>query len=128
METKQEKLSQFVSNNVLKCDTMLTEDLLKEGKFSHDDIENYVIDPKEYKDYGFENAKEFEDSGENVNEIFEWWSCTDWLIEKLAKKNEPILRTDYGDYWGRTCTGQAIRLDRVIEDIYDDLQKTIGDN
>jgi len=122
-EPTQDELRRFVDREVYHNESMLVEELLKEGKFQYEDIENYYIDPKEYADYGYESAQEFEDSGENVNEIYEWWRVSTWLLEKLAKKGEPILRTDYGDYWGRTCTGQAILLDNVISEIYKDLQK-----
>jgi len=30
---------------------------------------------------------------------------------------EPILESDYGTWWGRTCTGQAIQLDGTIQKI-----------
>ena len=118
---KQNKLRDFVSREVLSCESMLVEDLLKDGKFQYEDIANLHIVPKEYTDYGYESAEAFEDSGENMQEIFEWWKCTDWLIKKLKAKGEPILETDYGDYWGRTCTGQAIYLDGIIEEIYNEL-------
>ena len=54
--------------------------------------------------------------------IYEWWLVNDWFIEKLRAEGEPILENDYGTWWGRTCTGQAIFLDYVIEKIYDGLQ------
>jgi hypothetical protein len=125
METaeKQIKLRDFVGREVYHNESMLVEELLEDGKFQYEDIENYYIDPKEYADHGYNSAQEFEDSGENINEIYEWWRVSDWLLGRLAKKGEPILRTDYGDYWGRTCTGQAILLDGVIEEIWDELQK-----
>ena len=120
---KQEKLSLFVSREVYHNESMLVEDLLKDGKFNYEDIENFTKTDEELTDEGFENIQEARDNGEDAQEIFEWWRCSDWLIERLAAKKEPILRTDYGDYWGRTCTGQAIFLDSVIEQIWDDLQK-----
>jgi len=45
------------------------------------------------------------------------------LLTKLEEKGEVIMRNDYGEWWGRSCTGQAIFLDGIIEKIYDELSK-----
>jgi hypothetical protein len=50
-------------------------------------------------------------------EIFEWWLVSDWLADKLEEFEQPVLTTDYGTWWGRTCTGQAIKMDNVIRKI-----------
>ena len=50
-----------------------------------------------------------------MQEVFEHWLCSDWLIHKLKKQEEPILETDLETWWGRTCTGQAIALDYNIQ-------------
>jgi hypothetical protein len=44
------------------------------------------------------------------------------LLEKLEAKGEPILKTDFGDWWGRTTTGQSISIDGVIREIVIDLE------
>jgi hypothetical protein len=63
-----------------------------------------------------ENYKEDPESGD-YPEIFEYWSVTDWLGEKLKQKGEIVFK--YLDFtvWGRQCTGQAIFLDPVIQEI-----------
>ena len=54
-------------------------------------------------------------------DVYEHWLVTDWLAAKLQKKGETIEWDFYGlTVWARCCTGQAILLDRVIRDIYDD--------
>lgn len=50
-----------------------------------------------------------------AQEIFEWWSVTSWLAEKLLELGEPVLMNDYGQWWGRTCTGQNIILDGTFQ-------------
>lgn len=50
-----------------------------------------------------------------AQEIFEWWSVTSWLAEKLLELGEPVLVNDYGQWWGRTCTGQNIILDGTFQ-------------
>jgi Protein of unknown function (DUF3768) len=57
-------------------------------------------------------------------EIYEHWIVSEWLAGQLEQRGEVIERNFYGlTVWGRACTGQAIKLDGVICDIYDDLHK-----
>jgi len=44
-------------------------------------------------------------------EVFQWFLVTSWLADRLEAIGEPVLRNDYGDWWGRTCCGQRIALD-----------------
>jgi len=58
------------------------------------------------------------DDNGDYPDIYEWWAVTESLYEDLKKHGEVILLTDSGDYiWGRTCTGQSITLDYVIQKI-----------
>jgi hypothetical protein len=50
-------------------------------------------------------------------EIYEWWRVSKWLAEKLHEIDQPTLENDYGYWWGRTCTGQAILMDRTLQDV-----------
>lgn len=51
-------------------------------------------------------------------EAFEHWIVSDWLASKLEERGEMVIRDFLGlTIWGRTCTGQAIRIDGVISDI-----------
>lgn len=55
-------------------------------------------------------------------EIFEHWIVSDWLGRKLEAKGERVDFDFAGlTVWGRTTTGQAIYMDRVIEEIHNDL-------
>ena len=127
---KQERLRAFIEREVIINQSMLVEWLLDNGQFVIDDIENL------YPQIGLNTGRCCECGGEDreldedemcadcqgPQEIFEWWLVTSWFAEKLKKHGEPILTNDYGTWWGRTCTGQAIYLDGVIEMIYDHLQ------
>lgn len=74
---------------------------------NYDDIENlYQIN--EDLEGGFE---------EEPQEIFEWWLVSDWLLGKLREVGEPVINSDFGCLWGRTCTGQAIIMDGTIQSI-----------
>jgi len=55
-------------------------------------------------------------------EVFEWWVVSSWLLEKLKEQGEPILDNDFGEWWGRCTTGQAISLDYVISKIAFDME------
>lgn len=45
-------------------------------------------------------------------EIYQWFSCSDWLIRALEEKGECTLD---GEFWGRQCCGQSVALDHVIQ-------------
>lgn len=85
---------------VIYGQSLLVDELLKKEILSYDDIMNL-----------------FDEETEETKEIFEWWIVSDWMAEKLKEENEPILETDYGTWWGRTCFGQAVDMDDVIRRI-----------
>lgn len=117
--TKQEKVKNFVNNQVYVCQSMLIEELLKKDFVSYDDIENLYLTDEQLKANGYDDIEQARDRGEDTQEIFEWWVVSDYLLKRLEDEGEPILKTDFGDWWGRTCTGQSIYLDGVIEKIRD---------
>ena len=131
----QDQLQKFVNNEILANQSALIEMLNGKGIFESEQLENgeylpcpncnYELHPSnDYKKYYCRDCetwltgKEAQDIESEYKEIFEWYLVTDFLAEKLDKLNEPMLKTDYGTWWGRTCTGQAIILDSVIETIY----------
>lgn len=55
------------------------------------------------------------------NDVLEFWLVSDWLAYHLEKQGEIIATDFYGlTVWGRTCSGQAILLDSVICNIFDE--------
>jgi len=55
-------------------------------------------------------------------EIYQWFECDSYLIAKLEERGECILDDTY---WGRTCCGQSIILDNVVQKIaYDHYTET----
>ena len=137
---RQERNGNFVAREIYCCQSMLVEGMLKQGLFNYEDIENFyeyrcpecgwgnidqeVFDngkitdePPNYKCPYCEKVLETLPDEPESQEIYEWWVCSDWMIEKLREKGEPILSSCYGDWWGRTCTGQAIKLDNIIDRI-----------
>ncbi len=124
------KLENFVNREVIMLASHLVEDLLEASMYGEKsfggielyNIENlYITDEATAKDYGYDTLEAMQDAGEDQQEIYEWWFVTDWLYERLRKAGEPVIDSDYGYLWGRTCTGQAIELDTIIHDIFTEL-------
>ncbi|MFN8458611.1 MAG: hypothetical protein U0401_28820 [Anaerolineae bacterium] len=129
---KQQRLDAFVRREVIMLASQLVEDLLQAsmngdkvfGGIELDNIENlYLTDEATAKDYGYDSLEAMQDAGEDQQEIYEWWFVTKCLYQDLKEAGEPVIDSDYGHLWGRTCTGQAIFLDSVIESIYDNLNR-----
>ncbi len=149
-EPTQQELDQFVRINIGWCQSSLVEELLSREIVSYDEIENFYeykchecgasgqeqfdsealsedFDAKyKYmcKDCKFEFEFETEPESE-PQEIFEWWLIDDWMSEKLRGLGEPVLVSDFGTWWGRTCSGQAISMDNVITRLYVSLNQNV---
>ncbi len=133
----QDKLGKFVSSNIGECQSSLVDALLamdydKGGLtgFSYDDITN-LYKPFEAVSKGdcvdCSDSHELNENGlcedcfndnNEAQEIFEWWTVDKYTATKLESEGEPILDNDYGIWWGRTTTGQAIKMDYVIAKMY----------
>jgi len=76
-------------------------------------------------------VKEKQQELRDEREIFEWWACgSKWIADRLLDHGECVLDNDYGYWWGRQCTGQAIKLDRTFWEIYQEgvrMRDTITD-
>lgn len=138
----EQRARRFVECHVLLCQSGLIGHLLARNDipgFTWDDVTNLCDDSVEaveeylfYKspleatdwqelpfdereslarEHGFEPEQQ---------EIYEWWAVTPYLAERLSQVGEPLLENDFGRWWGRTCTGQAISMDRVIARILHD--------
>ena len=106
--SEQRILGDFVNREIVACHTSLIEKLLAENIVEFEDIEN--------------NFDEDEDGDTTHKEAFEWWQVTTWFYDKLKAHDEMVINTDYGYFWGRTCTGQSISLDNIILEIYNSIQ------
>lgn len=133
----QEIKDRFVQREIIICQSTLVDELLKKEFYNYEDIENAY---SSFGQYGIKTGKcqycvsdsdlEIDSDQETCEdhfdpqpvEIYEWWIVSEWLLEKLANKEEPILQTNYQDYWGRTTTGQSISLDSVIHKICEEME------
>ena len=123
---RQERNGKLVTREILACQSGLVSELLEKGILQYEDIENLYETCKEREsnsEYWCEACKNgdyCEDT--QPQEIYEWWLVSEWMYNKLREQDEPVL--NYGDFnffWGRCCTGQAIKLDYVIDKICNDL-------
>lgn len=53
---------------------------------------------------------------EEQQEVYQWFSVSDWLENKLSEKGEVIIKNC--NYWGRSCFGQSISMDKVLQEIF----------
>lgn len=140
METtinREQALDAFVEREVYACQTSLVEEALRKQVFTVDEIENMyrpfdakLIDPaicnecKEkalFLDSETGTCEKCFEENQNPQEILEWWLISPRFGIKLVIAGEPVINNDYGIWWGRTTSGQAISMDYVIQKIYDDL-------
>lgn len=142
----------LVGREVNVCVSGLIEYILQKSyedtnaPFSWDDVENYYIDnseeieelqeqideleeleeltqeQKEQLEKLNDKIEELENEQEEPQEIYEWWSVSNWFADKLKAKGQCILSDGWNSYWGRCTSGQAILLDHVISEIAEDME------
>ena len=137
VQERENKLDEFVNRELFACQSSLIEDAFKKGLFSVDEIENLyrpfdgkLIDPAiclrcndsvSCLDSETGECESCFEDNQQPQEIFEWWLVSPWLGKQFLLRGEPILDNGYGLWWGRCTSGQAISMDYVIQQIYDDL-------
>lgn len=134
-QTKRIAIDSFVCREIAVCQTALIEEALKKHLFTVDDIYNLyrefdgqLLTPNKcvtcHNTFRCLDSHTgtclscFEDN-QTPQEIFEWWVVSPWIAKKLLLAGEPVIDNEFGQWWGRTTTGQAIALDEVIEELYD---------
>ena len=118
---KQDIARNFINAHIFINQSYLVDELFEKEIINYDNIHNlYFTDGQLIVHFGLtcnENLQHLRDNGEDQQEIFEYWVCSKWLINKLKDIGEPILETNMETWWGRTCTGQSICLDFVIQQL-----------
>ena len=119
--TMQDITRQFISNHIYCNQSCLVSKLMDKEVISIEDYINFYKSDETIKsDHDVkteEEIQEIRDNGEDTQEVFEHWLCSDWFISQMKKQDEPILETDFETWWGRTCTGQSIYLDYNIQEL-----------
>ena len=128
--------SALVDGLLLLETDILTHDTTKAiaSAFSWEEVENLYSDPSAWpldrcREYIEDNGGTVPDS-EDVDEwrdavtecsipaeVLEWWRVTKQLADELLHIGEPVLRNEYGAWWGRTCSRQAIMADGTLQDV-----------
>ena len=101
---RQKRAETITAHDVYLCQSVLVDALLQRhiDGFLWEDIVNCEELNEETQEY-------------ESQEIFEWWAVSEWLALKLEAAGQPILRSDYGTWWGRTCTGQSFTIDYCVQ-------------
>lgn len=58
------------------------------------------------------------------DEIYEIWIVSAWLHRQLDIRGEIVWEWNDVYFWGRMCTGQAIYMDRIIEEVVASLERS----
>lgn len=95
--------------NLMSCDPYeicnnLFEYVPQCGSFVFDDEQDAWVNS---------NGEEYEPK---AKEPLEWWQVSKYLYSLLDAIEEPVFEADWGYYWGRTCSGQAVELDGTIQE------------
>lgn len=110
-ENQEEKENIELSDEYMELDSKYMNDTLSDIEEERHNELNKQIETLENK------IQELESEQEEPQEVFEWWAVSNWLASQLEEQGEPILKNEYGTWWGRTCTGQSISMDYVIQEI-----------
>ena len=112
---------ELVSNHVIACQSSLVHELMQREVIHMEEYENYFMSDEKIKECHDvktdEEIEEIRNEGSDMNEVYEHWLVSDWLLSKLRDQEEVILETDFETWWGRGCSGQAIKLDYNIQKI-----------
>lgn len=113
----QDHISHFVTQEVICCVSSLIFGLrsVAEQLEEYDEYFRLVI------------GSVTDESEECPVEIYEHWIVSEYLAEKLRRKGETVEDFLGMTIWGRPCTGQAIKLDSVIREVWTDLSGEVAD-
>ena len=108
-------IEKLLDKNLLANQTLLIDDLLcHQETIVEDDIRNQ---------YHIPEIDEFGNGEEELQDIMQWWLVTEWFADQLDSKGAPIIKSEFGCWWGRTTYGQAVSDDTVIQDIAKELHE-----
>ena len=133
MNTIDDKIKMLVDRDVIYNQSLLVEDLIKNGFEGHkpaidwdSDIVNMYITEEEAKNMGFDSLEAAQDCGQDMKEVYEWWLVSDWLARLLEDLGCVVIKSDYARWWGRTETGQCLSMDGDLKAVARHLIKEYG--
>jgi len=121
------KIEQLIKSEIYVCQTSLIEELLilntyvSNMEYEQDKVGGFIFNKKinhSLSDFGLENTHYYKKREEDdYFEIYEWWSISEWLADKLKNLDEIILDTPHGYFWGRSSTGVCLITESVLEHV-----------
>lgn len=107
------------AKELVRTDILQNVNTLIEAKYPYwfEYAENLYYTDDELLEIGYDEDELDRVRYDEMKEVFEFWLVTDWLASKLREYNEVIIEIDDLLIWGRTCTGQAIYQDELIQEI-----------
>jgi len=133
-KTKKQATEAFVAREIYANQTSFVEEALKQQIFSVDEIYNLyrefdglLLSPNICINCQLEFSCLDSETGEcencfeknnNPQVVLEWWLVSHWLGRKLLIDGQPVIDNNFGVWWGRTTSGQAIAMDEPIEKIF----------
>jgi len=106
---------------VLLDDTQIIDDWCDNNPGLLDTIRQKVWEIVDIEGGAYEWVCENFDLDPEYGEIYEHWIVSDWLGRKLSERGHIVENYLGMTIWGRGCTGQAISMDGVMEQICNDL-------
>ena len=108
---KQEQAKRLIDRHIIENINLTIEKELQENPELLLEAENYEKTREEYNE-GNEDRDNWDEP-----EVYEFWSVSEWLYERLKEWGEIVFECLDFYVWGRQTTGQAIYLDEVIQEI-----------
>lgn len=103
---KQQIIENIIKNDIYVCQSSLVDKLLAdEILISYEDISNQYTEDEEFK------------------EVYEWYSISEYLKERLLEVWAVVIDSNYGIRWGRTETGQSLTMDNDLSLVADEILK-----
>jgi hypothetical protein len=112
---QQGKIVEIVEKNILVNANWAMASLIKIacGEIEPDSTPFSICEAEEF----MKRTSSNQENGEYL-EFYECWVVNKILSYHLKQAGEFVINTNnYGSFWFRTCTGQAIYLDTVVKEI-----------
>lgn len=77
-------------------------------------------------DDGYHCTDGFESMDDLNREPLEWWRVSRSLLRELREIGEVVIDSEYGEWWGRCTSGQAIIHDGVFQRVAQRINSRIG--
>ena len=122
--TNVDSMTRYILDKSFECDDVpfSWDDVENMGSPDYDSMEEEELDEinedmhgEDFSGYDFDDKVSYLQDNFEDSEIFEWWAVSNWLAQKLQEQGETVILGD--DIWGRQTTGQAIKLDGIIQRI-----------